>query len=325
MNHISTLFLTFSGESRPRAVILSILIFLPNLIWAQNVYDFSKLIDLSNRLNAARLKVSKDTSWHKAELGANFNQGAFSDNWTGGGVNSAGVGVFLNAVSENRAGKNSWRNDLQAQYGILKNKGQGSRKNQDRIFFDTKYSRELHPKWILFTNLNFQSQFANGYYYSMINDTIPVRRKSSTLFAPAYLTQSLGFEFKPDPYFFLDVAPGAFRQTIVWDKSLYINTPEQKNYGVPIGKRIGYEVALMQIVANYNRDIAKQMNLKFRYQLYSNILNPLKIDNRLDASLTARINKYINVNLSAIVAYNEDQSDNIQLAQGLNVGFLYTF
>jgi hypothetical protein len=294
-------------------------------VLGQNFSDISKLIDLSNSLHATRLKIPGDTSWRKVQLGANFNQGSFSGNWTGGGVSSAGIGAFFNALFENKVGKNAWRTDFQSQFGFLKNSGQQNRKNQDRIFFDTKYTRNIDTKWTLFANLNFQSQFSAGFNYDLMIDSVKVKKKVSGFLSPAYFTQSIGLEYKPDPFFFINFAPGAFRQTIVWDKNVYAYTPDQNNYGVPIGDRIKYELALMQIVANYNRDITKQMNLKFRYQLYSNILNPSQIDNRLDASLTAKVNKFIHVNLSAIVAYDDDQSSRVQMAQGLNVGFLYSF
>ncbi|WP_159473736.1 DUF3078 domain-containing protein [Dyadobacter sp. 3J3] len=325
MNYLSALFLIFSKRSSIIIILLYLLSVSYNTTQAQAPYDFSKLVDLSNGLNTARLKVEKDTSWHKMEVGANFNQGNFSPQWTGGGVSSVGIGVLFNALFENKKGKNSWRNDLQTQYGFAKNEGQGSRKNMDRIFFDTKYNRDLSSKCAFFANMNFQSQFAGGFDYSLNSDSVMTKRKVSRFAAPAYFTQSIGMEYKPTDYFFLDFAPGAFRQTIVWDKNLYINTPDQNNYGVAIGKRIHYELALMQIVANFNKDITKQMNLKFRYQLYSSLIDPSKIDSRLDASMTAKLNKYMNVNFSAIAVYNEDQSANIQLAQGLNIGFLYSF
>ncbi|TKT90744.1 DUF3078 domain-containing protein [Dyadobacter frigoris] len=325
MNYFSALFLNSSKRNFKVGIIFFLFPLCFNPVKGQAPYDFSKLIDLSNGLNAARLKVEKDTSWHKMELGANFNQGSFSPQWTGGGVSSIGIGVLFNALFEKKKGKNSWRNDLQTQYGFAKNEGQGSRKNMDRIFFDTKYNRDVSSKCALFANINFQSQFAGGFDYSLNADSVMIKRKVSRFAAPAYFTQSIGMEYKPVDYFFLDFAPGAFRQTFVWDKNLYVNTPNQNNYGVAIGRRIHYELALMQIVANYNKDIAKQMNLKFRYQLYSSLADPSKIDSRLDASLTAKLNKYMNVNLSAILVYNEDQSANIQLAQGLNIGFLYSF
>ncbi|WP_229235964.1 DUF3078 domain-containing protein [Dyadobacter tibetensis] len=294
-------------------------------MFAQTGYDFQKLVDLSNKINANRLKISQDTAWHKIQFGANFNQGSFSSNWTGGGVTSVGIGTFVNALFERKHGKNAWRTDFQSQFGFVKNQGQESRKNMDRVFLDFKYSRTLNPKWEVFANVNFQSQFAPGYDYKTIGDSINIKKRVSNLLSPAYFTQSIGLEYKPVPYFFLDFAPGAFRQTVVADRGLYVNTPDQKNYGVPIGHRIRYELALMQIVANYNKEIFKQVNLKFRYQLYSTIMDPFNADHRLDAALTAKVNKFINVNLSSIVVYDDDQSGDIQFAQGLNIGFQYSF
>jgi len=282
-------------------------------------------VDFSNPVSLAKLKIKKDTVWRKIEFGANLNQGSFSSNWTGGGVNSVAVGLFFNALKEKKTGRNAWRNDFQSQYGIVRNKGQQSRKNADRIFFDTKYNRDLTSKWSLFTNINFLSQFSPGYNYSADTDSVFFKRKVSGLFSPAYVTEAIGIEFRPAPYFFIDFAPGALRQTIVMDKNLYINTPDEQNYGVPIGKRVRTEAALLQIVANFDKDIAKNVNLKFRYQMFSGFAKPFNTDNRLDAMFTAKVNKYVNVNLGAIIVYDEDQSREIQFAQALSIGFLYTF
>jgi hypothetical protein len=292
--------------------------------------DFKKKIDLTNSANGEILKVSKDTTWRKTEFGINLTQGSFSSSWTGGGVSSIALGALFNAMSEKRKGKNSWRNDFQSQYGIVKNKSQGSRKNLDRIFFDTKYNYELNDKWSLFANFNLLSQFANGYIYSKSPDSVYVKRKVSGLFAPAYLTEAIGIEYRPAPYFFVDIAPGAVRQTIVSDRDLYLTIPE--NYGVKIGKRIRNEVGIVQLVANFDKEIIKDLNLKFRYLLFTaynknQVTNKreFKNDHRLDAMVTAKIAKYFNVNLGAIVIYNKSQADKVQFAQGLSIGFLYTF
>ncbi|MCF0051195.1 DUF3078 domain-containing protein [Dyadobacter chenwenxiniae] len=306
-----------SGKLRHYLLILTLLtLSLPGL---------TQTVDLSNSLNAGKLKIPGDTTWKKIEFGANLNQGSFSSNWTGGGVNSVALGLFFNALSEKIKGKNAWRNDFQSQYGVVRNKGQQSRKNVDRIFFDTKYNRSIGAKWSLFANVNFLSQFGDGYNYSAAPDSTDVKRKVSGIFSPAYVTEAIGIEYRPAPYFFIDFAPGALRQTIVLDKNLYVNTPDQNNYGVPIGKRVRTEAALIQIVANFDKDIVKDLNLKFRYLMFSNFKNPGNIDNRLDAMLTAKINKYVNVNLGAIMVYDDDQSDKVQFAQALSIGFLYSF
>ena len=292
--------------------------------------DFKKKIDLTNSVNGGILKVKGDTTWKKTEFGINLTQGSFSSNWTGGGVSSVALGAFFNALSEKRKGKNSWRNDFQSQYGIVKNKSQESRKNLDRIFFDTKYNYELKGPWSLFANFNLLSQFANGYIYSSSPDSVGAKRKVSGLFAPAYLTEAIGLEYRPVPYFFVDIAPGAVRQTVVSDRNLYRTLPE--NYGVKVGKRIHNEVGIVQLVANFDKELVKDLNLKFRYLLFTaynknQITNKreFKNDHRLDAMATTKIAKYFNVNLGAILIYNKSQADKVQFAQGLSVGFLYTF
>jgi hypothetical protein len=291
---------------------------------------FAQKVDLSNSLAKSKLSVSKDTTWRKMEFGANLNQGSFSSNWTGGGVSSVALGLFFNALSENKKGVNSWRNDFQSQYGIVKNKGQESRKNVDKVYFDTKYNRELNSKWSLFANLNFLSQFSNGYKYTERPDSLDRKDKVSNILSPAYVTEAVGIEYKPVPYFFLDFAPGALRQTIVLDKEIKESVPS--NYGVPYNKRIRNEVGIIQLVANFNKDIAKDVNLKFRYLLYTTISKDaitdkrgFSGDHRFDASLNAKIAKYFNVNLSAILVYDKDQASKLQFAQGLGVGFLYQF
>ncbi|HEV7346707.1 DUF3078 domain-containing protein [Telluribacter sp.] len=290
------------------------------LLFAQN----DSIFVLPDTLLIPPIEVVKDTSWKKkTEFGANLNQGSFSSNWTGGGVNSIALGLFFNSVFEYKKDRNSWRNELQSQYGIVKNRGQASRKNLDRLFFDTKYGRQLTDTWSFVGNLNLLTQFAPGYIYEEGIDGDIIARKVSGFFAPAYITEALGLEYRPVPYFFITFSPGAVRQTIVADKRLYLNTPEQKNYGVPIGRTVRSELALIQIVANFKRDIATNVNLNFRYSLFANYRNLGAIDNRLDAVLTAKVNKYINVNLGAIVIYDEDQSEKIQYAQSLSVGFLY--
>ena len=294
------------------------------LLLASILNSFSAFAQDEIIIDSSPKETAEDTSWKKkVEFGANLNQGSFSSNWTGGAVNSIALGSHLNAVLEYEKGRNSWRNDLQAQYGIVRNQGQESRKSVDRLFFDTKYGREVSEHWSLIANLNFLSQFTPGYDYDKDPDGEVVRRKVSGPFSPAYLTEAVGLEYRPTDYFFLTFSPGAVRQTIVSDLNLYKTFP--KNYGVPIGQRVRTEVALMQLVANFDKEVATNLNLKFRYQLFANYQDLGAIDHRLDANFTAKINKYWNVTLGAIMIYDQDQSLNVQLAQSLSIGFLYTF
>ena len=118
-------------------------------------------------------------------------------------------------------------------------------------------------------------------------------------------------------------------RTILFDKNIYQQIPADytkfSNYGVERGKALRNDIALAQLVANFDRDIAPNVNLKWRYQAFVHLKDLQKIDNRLDASLTARINNSWNVKLDGILMYYQDQSFQVQWAQSLGIGFMHTF
>ena len=278
---------------------------------------------ISSNLHAQ--EAAKDTSYWKksSQFGANFSNAGFSD-WVAGGQNATGFNIFFNTKGEYARDKTTWANDLQLQYGILDN-GSGTRKSIDRLFFDTKVGRKLSKVWSLVGGLNFQTQFTPGYKYGATSDK---DIKISNLFAPAFITEYIGFEWKPKPFFNIVFAPGAFRQTIVSDENVFLKNDKgvlQPAYGVPVGKSLQNDVAIMQIVASFDKDVAKNVNVKLRYQLFIDANKPANSDNRLDAKLAAKINKYFSATFDLILLYDDDQSFQIQQARNLGLGFLYTF
>jgi hypothetical protein len=268
----------------------------------------------------------KDTTyWRNSFKGAiSFNQASFSENWTAGGVNSIGLTGAINYKANYLKGKNSWDNQIDLQYGFLNNEGTGYRKNNDLIIMDTKYGYNISPNWNLFGALNMLSQFANGFRYEKDSLDREVALKVSEFMAPAYFTSSWGFEYVPKPYFKLRLSPFAPRLTVVRNKEIYQNVPS--NYGVEIGKTARWEWLAFQLLADFDKDLAENLNLKFRYMMYANYesLNIDEIDHRLDAVLTAKVAKYIQVSLTGILVYDYDQNKDIQLSQALGLGFIYT-
>ncbi|NJN25468.1 MAG: DUF3078 domain-containing protein [Cyclobacteriaceae bacterium] len=266
------------------------------------------------------------TYWRKSFIGGlNFNQSSFSDNWTGGGVNSVGLNGLLNYKANYLKGKKSWDNEIDMAFGFVNNDGTGYRKNNDRIFLDTKYGHALSDKWNMFASLNMVTQFAKGYKYE--KDSL--EREQATLvsefMAPGYFTASWGLEYTPRPYFKMRFSPFAPRLTVVRNKQLY--TTVDNNYGVPVGETTRWEWLAFQFIADFDKDLTENLNLKFKYMLYANLenLEANQIDHRLDAIFSAKVAKYVDVNLTAALLYDYDQIDEIQLSQSLGIGFLYTF
>ena len=294
--------------------------------------------------DATLTAAKKDTSyWKKASVfSLNYNSGSFSQNWSGGGVNSVAFGVIFNSKGSYEKEKVTWVNDFQFQYGTVWNKTIGDwRKSIDRLFFDSKYGYKINDKWNYFASVNFQSQIAAGYKFDKADQklstgqTVQVETVNlvSNLFAPAYITEAVGFEYRPNKFFSMQFAPLAMRQTIVADKNLYTTFP--KNYGLKPGNTFKNDIGVLQIVANYDKDIMKDVNLKCRYQFFTAYPTAAtkEVDpnaklfgsslNRLDAQLTAKFAKYFNVNVGLIGLYDQTQSFDVQIAQTIGLGFQY--
>ncbi|MGV3707064.1 MAG: DUF3078 domain-containing protein [Arcticibacter sp.] len=270
------------------------------------------------------LKVNYWRNW--VSFGINVNQASFSDNWSGGGVNSVAVGTNFNYKTDYTKGDKNYVSEVIFQYGKIKNKGQLQRKTNDRIYWDNKLSMKLSKNWSFFGSLNFESQFDRGFSYEKKKDNegkeYEVAHTISRFMSPAYLTESLGFEYKPSKYYWLRIGTGTARQTFVLDRDIHKKIP--KNYGVDTTKIVRNELAF-QLVSNFEKDIMQNLSLKSRYSMFANYEKLRSIDQRLDISLLAKVNRLVNVSINGVILYDDDASGKIQASQTLALGLLYKF
>lgn len=265
------------------------------------------------------------TYWKNAFKGSlNFNQAAFSQNWSAGGVNSIGLNALVNFKANYLKGKRSWDNEVDLIFGFVNNDGVGYRKSNDRIYLDTKYGYALSSKWNTYGSFNVTTQFANGYKYEKDALDREVATLVSQFMAPGYFTAAWGFEYVPKPYFKLRLSPFAPRLTVVQNKELYLNV--DSNYGVDIGSTTRWEWLAFQFIADFDKDLNENLNLKFKYLMYANLqtLELNKVDHRFDVILSAKVAKYLDVKIIGALLYDYDQIEEVQLSQSLGIGFLYT-
>jgi len=285
--------------------------------------DSRIIVTIPQGLPFPPIDTLKKPRWPKSlQTGANVNQANFSENWKGGGKNTLALGLFLNSKLAHETPRTSFTNEVQLIYGIVKNEKLRSKKSADRIFIDTKLGYRITSQWNIFFSLNYVSQFDRGFRFSEDTSGNEIRTIISRFMSPGYLTTSFGIEFKPVEYFWIRFGTGTIRQTFVLDTGLYRN--ESQNYGVPVGKKIRHEVAF-QVVANLDKEIAKNMTLKGRFMIFANYQNVKAIDSRVDVSLIAKVTKYIDVNLTGALLYDEDMDYKIQYSQALSLGILYSF
>ena len=261
----------------------------------------------------------------KTSLG--LNESLLSSNWRGGGVNTIGFNALANVRANRQLGPHSFDNEADFLFAFSQTKGLGYRKGQDRLYLDTKFGRALSPKWDMFVSLNLLSQFAIGYKY----DTDAAGRDRSQLtsdfFAPAFITAAYGFEYHPATYFHLRLAPFAPRLTVVNRADRFVAALGDTPYGVNPGHSTRFEVLAAQLLAEFDKNISPNFNIKARYVLFANYehLNFQEIDHRLDLGLTAKVGNYVNVSLNGIGLYDYDQDHGVQYSQGLTIGIAYAF
>lgn len=280
-------------------------------------------------VSAQHVKVDSTSNWKKAfKAGLNLNQAAFSSNWKAGGVNSFGFNALLNFKANYKKDKKSWDNEIDLLYGMVNNAGQGYRKTLDRIFIDTKYGHALTDKWDLFIAANMISQFAPGYKYIKDANGIEQEFLTSESLSPTFITATIGAEYHPVDYFKVRLSPLAPRATILSNNDgRYYTVDPIAPYGVTVGNSVRYEWYAFQMLAEFNKDIATNVNLKARYMMFVNYqtLAWKEVDHRLDINFTAKVNKYLNVSLGGIMVYDYDQDPGVQYSQAFSLGLLYTF
>jgi hypothetical protein len=259
--------------------------------------------------------------WNRnTQLAVNFSQASFNDNWKGGGINNFAVGLLFNNLAVRHKGKGIWTNDLQFQYGFLNNKGIDIRKSVDRLFAESKYASSITPKLNWFAGLNFLSQVASGYKFNKDGTRGNI---ISNFLAPGFLSEGVGVEWVPKPYFTVQLGGATIRQTFVNNKQVFNNTANESDisYGLERGKTVLNELGMQAVIA-FDKNITDNFNLKWRYQTFLAYAPEAKpIDHNVNLIATSKIGKYFNVNFTLIGIYDADQVKSFQLSQGLSAGF----
>jgi hypothetical protein len=285
---------------------------------------YAQDVEIDNKVDSVIRKSRSvgDTSfWVKSiEFGLTFNQAQFSDNWQGGGINSIAFAGSLSAKLERQMRRFNWNNDLLLQYGMLRNDGQQLRKNQDQIFFDTKLGYNISKSWDVFGAVNFISQFADGFRFATDSNGKEVGTLISRFMSPGFLTEAFGLKFQPKNFFFIRFGFVAFRQTFVLDTTLYRTEP--LNFGVPVGQRVLNQTGL-QILSDFNKDIMKNLNARFRYLGFMPYDRPENFVHRVDILFTAKVNKFFSTQLGATFIKDPKQNQDWQFSQTFNFGFLW--
>jgi len=125
---------------------------------------------LKTEANRAITKAVPDTvqkNWIKGGLfNLNIAQGSLK-NWAAGGDEfSILFNLYTNGHAYYRKGKISWDNNVDVHIGYINTTSLGTRKNDDRFDFLSKWGYDLGSKFFVSALLSVRTQFFDGYTYS---------------------------------------------------------------------------------------------------------------------------------------------------------------
>ena len=271
-------------------------------------------------------KTVDTTKWNWKQGGLisfNASQGSLS-NWAAGGDDfSLSISSYFNYFFYYKNGRHSWDNNIDFNLGYIQTTSLGSRKNDDRLDFLSKYGYKLdsNGKWFLSGLFDFRTQMFDGYTYP---NGQPVF--SSTLLSPAYLILSMGFDYKQSDKFSIFMSPITSRTVIVANNYL----SNQGEYGVDSGKHFLHQLGAF-VTMNYNNTFSKNVTYKARMDLFSNYMNnPQNINFFMTNQLALKVSKYLSVTYSLDMIYDDNirlfgphgTSPGLQVKSLIGIGYL---
>jgi Protein of unknown function (DUF3078) len=256
--------------------------------------------------------TSATEAWnHDLVLGFGLTQVSFTD-WEQGGENSLSYRASLEGKSVRAGATITWSTDYKFIFGQTRSGTQGMRKNDDRIDVESVVSYDIGTYVNPFASLSIQTQFAKGFKYGKDGG----REAVSEFFDPAYITQYIGVGYMPVSI--LRIRLGfALRETIVSRFTIYTDEPgteQVEKFRIDGGP---------SIVTELEWKLDDNILLKSKLNLFAPIRSFDHIIVRSDNSLSARVNRFLSVDLELALINERDISPRTQIKQSIAVGLNY--
>jgi hypothetical protein len=265
----------------------------------KNTY-FLSLFLLAGTVIFAQEKVDSLKSWKlKSLYSLSGTQSSFV-NWNSGGRNNISMIGSIGASAYYTKNNVKWTNDVSLALGGIKYldniSGVGLQKTDDRIDLASTFGLLLSKDFFLTIAAGFKTQMVNGFSYP--NDSVVV----STFMAPGYLNLALGTDLRKGDQFSVFFSSIAIKSTFVMDDSL----SAAGAFGVEKGARYRQEYGAF-LKMKWNRNLAKNIEMKSKLELFSNYLNnPQNIDVNAELLFVFRVNSLFSATAQWNLVYDDD-------------------
>lgn len=252
--------------------------------------------------------TSKLFGWKNSVVaGANLTQASFT-NWVQGGQNALSYTLWFNGGAVQNMEQTNWANNLKLAFGQVRLSGQGVRKTDDEIYFESlliyKFALTINP----YASLTARTQFAPGYAYDALGNGTAI----SAFLDPGFFTQSIGAAYTP--------AAGIKTRLGVAMREVITNKYNQYSGGAKSKTWAGGES-----VTDAQWAFATNMQLISRLEIFAPF-NPVSdVFVRFDNSIAAKVNEYVNVSFNVQTVFDGSVSGHMQVKEVLAIGLSYQF
>lgn len=258
-------------------------------------FSFNK-IELPKGLEKVDKRFNVITPW---TLGGNFNTGltqTYYNNWKSGGTSSFALLFVLKGFANYSSDKTKWENSLEIRNGWLKPSDDGIQKNDDKFEFTTRYGIQAFKKWYYSGELDFETQFFNGYDYPDRDTPI------SGFLSPAKTLFKLGLDYKPNKNFSLFLSP-------ITSKTVYVRDTariDQTNFGIAEGKKRLWQAGLNADLT-MKKDLTPDISLQTKYKMFINYKAPFsKFDVDWENTINFKLSTFINMQALFHLVYDDN-------------------
>ncbi|MCB9225704.1 MAG: DUF3078 domain-containing protein [Chitinophagales bacterium] len=257
-------------------------------------------------------EISDTAKWDWGGTGAiQFGQTALV-NWAAGGNSQIAVNFHVFAFANLVKKRHIWENTFDANWGIVKFKGEGAQINQNLMVLNSQYGYKLTKTLFLSGLVNVQSAVTKGYDYA------EAPKKLITQFAsPMYIKTAIGIDYKPKPYFSIFLSPVAGKFTIVANDNIanldrYIPATTDANGNRYYNKNFRAEFGALARFS-FQKEVFKNVNVRSVLELFMSYTDPNKtnrknIDVDWQTGIDLKVNDWLAVNLFTHLLYDDNTS-----------------
>ncbi len=258
---------------------------------------FSNAIEL---VKIKRIKKAQDPVWwdHQNSIGFDMNEVAFL-NWNSGGQNSISGLFKVQFARIFEKLYTLWSSEVSARYGLNNQQNTGLIKTDDEIRLTSTfgYRKDTLSNWYFSAQVNFRTQFTDGYNNSDDEDAI------SKFFAPAYFHLGIGSQYNlKEELFSIYMSPLTLKSTYVFDERL----SNEGAFGVEPGENTRHELGIL-IRTKWEKEIFPNVAMVNNLDLYSDYINEFgNIDVDWVLSFEFKINKLFQASFRSHLIYDND-------------------